>query len=349
MKELSSPEKKTFGDWAYLAIAKHFRKMSKHEAGVLADQDPEELHEMRIGMRRLRSAISDFAPAIDLPKGAGERNIASIARNLGKLRDIDVLQETLKKGYYSDLPKSERKYLDKISQKLAKQRHKAFKEAKGTLKGRKYQKLQKSFQAWLKEPQYQAIASVEVEQVLPDLLLPQISELLLDPAWLVGVKVEGREVVFLKKLDRKQVVETLATQEEKLHKLRKKAKKTRYQMDLFTQFYDHKYQDHLKQVKEIQKVLGDLQDSFVLKAFLNGFCKNKLEKYLPTLEALLEDKRYQKWQEWQECQGYFLNFENRKDWRLVICSDKVSRRNPIPKVVISQELDTLVEVDGEVQ
>ncbi len=324
MKELSSPEKKTFGDWAYLAIAKHFRKMSKHEAGVLADKDPEELHEMRIGMRRLRSAVSGFAPAIDLPKGAGERNIASIARNLGKLRDIDVLQETLQKGYYSDLPKSEKKYLDKIFQKLAKQRHKALKEAKGTLQGSKYQKLQKSFQNWLKEPQYQAIASVEVEQILPDLLLPQISELLLDPAWLVGVRVEGGEVVFPEKLDRRQVREILATQEEKLHKLRKKAKKTRYQMDLFTQFYDDKYQDHLKQVKEVQKVLGDLQDSFVLKAFLNGFYDGKPEKKLPTLAALLENKRYQKWQEWQKCQGYFLDFGNRRDWRLVTCIDKAS-------------------------
>ncbi len=55
-------------EWAYIAIAKHSRKILKYEAGVLQDKDPEELHQMRVGMRRLRSAIAGFAVAIDLPK-----------------------------------------------------------------------------------------------------------------------------------------------------------------------------------------------------------------------------------------------------------------------------------------
>ncbi|MEB3224731.1 MAG: CHAD domain-containing protein, partial [Synechococcus sp.] len=43
-----------FGDWAHQAIAKHYQKILSHETGVLADRDPEELHQMRVGMRRLR-------------------------------------------------------------------------------------------------------------------------------------------------------------------------------------------------------------------------------------------------------------------------------------------------------
>ncbi len=315
---MSGQKSKTFGDWAYLAIAKHFRKMSKYEAGVLADKNPEKLHKMRIGMRRLRSAISGFAPAIDLPKAAREKNVAHIARKLGELRDLDVLQKTLQEGYYSELPKAERKHLDKIFKRLAKQRRTTFKEVEATLQGKKYQKLQKSFQDWLQEPQFQAIAALEVKQILPDLLLPQVSQLLLDPAWLVGVKVQGGECIFPEELERKQVEEILATQEEKLHKLRKRGKKTRYQMDLFTQFYGDEYQAYLERVKDMQGVLGEFQDSFVLKNFLNDCCDGKVEKYLPTLTESLQNKRYQKWQEWQKHQGYFLDLGNRNNWRLVI-------------------------------
>lgn len=63
----------TLGDWASLAIKKHLDKIVKHEADVLADKSPEALHQMRVNMRRLRSAITGFAPALDLPKSASEK------------------------------------------------------------------------------------------------------------------------------------------------------------------------------------------------------------------------------------------------------------------------------------
>ncbi len=71
---------KFLGDWASLAIKKHLEKIVKHEADVLKDRDPEDLHQMRVGMRRLRSAITGFAPALELPKPAQEKKIGKIAR-----------------------------------------------------------------------------------------------------------------------------------------------------------------------------------------------------------------------------------------------------------------------------
>ena len=47
--------------------------MLQHEAEALQDQDPEALHQMRIGMRRLRTALTGFAPALELPKAAQEK------------------------------------------------------------------------------------------------------------------------------------------------------------------------------------------------------------------------------------------------------------------------------------
>jgi hypothetical protein len=41
------------GQFAYQVIAQQYHRMGNQEQGVLADQDPEYLHQMRVGSRRL--------------------------------------------------------------------------------------------------------------------------------------------------------------------------------------------------------------------------------------------------------------------------------------------------------
>lgn len=60
MKVRTQSKTNTLGDWSALALDKHFHKVLKHEDDVLKDKDPEALHQMRVGMRRLRSAITGF-------------------------------------------------------------------------------------------------------------------------------------------------------------------------------------------------------------------------------------------------------------------------------------------------
>ncbi len=48
----------TLKELAHEAISKHSRRIFKHEAGVIKDRDPEDLHQMRVGMRRIQSAIA---------------------------------------------------------------------------------------------------------------------------------------------------------------------------------------------------------------------------------------------------------------------------------------------------
>ena len=138
MVKILPDEAKTFGDWAYIAIAKHTRKFKKHQAGVFEDKDAEELHQMRVGMRRLRSAMTGFGLGLDLPELAGEKNVGKVARILGQLRDLDVLLDTLENQYQPDLPLPEQKQLNKVLQKLQKRREKALKLVKETLNGQFY-------------------------------------------------------------------------------------------------------------------------------------------------------------------------------------------------------------------
>lgn len=304
---------KTLGYWAYLAVEKHFQKTLKHEPDVLKDKDPEALHQMRVGMRRLRTAVHGFAPALSLPPTAQEKKIAKVARKLGELRDIDVLQDTLKNQYLPILPPSEQDTLKKVLATLKKQRQKSLELVQTTLNEENYSGLKQGFQTWLTQPSYGEFAEFPIDEILPDLLLPLLSQFLLHPAWLVGVKLEAGAIAAPSELNSEIVVQLLNAHGDSLHSLRKQAKRVRYQMELFTDFYSSPYEEYLKDIKEIQSILGQIQDSFVLAEFLKETLNSDCMVELPTLAAKFTDARYQAWQEWRSLQQQYLNPQTRHD------------------------------------
>lgn len=307
----------TLGDWAVLAINKHLEKVLKHEDSVLKDKSPEDLHQMRVGMRRLRSAITGFAPAIVLPKSAQEKKIGKIAHTLGSLRDLDVLREALENQYKPTLPSEEQKSLETALEHLSKQRRQVLAQVKDTLRSDRYQSLKQSLKKWLKQPKYTEIAQVPIQEVLPDLLLPEVSKLLLHPGWLVGTKIEEAGVDVIRELQ-PEIVEQQLAQGDVLHSLRKETKRIRYQMEVFSDFYGSTYEAYLEDMKTIQALLGEMQDGVVLNEFLNQAMDSKTKSGVPTLKEQLAQKSYQAWQQWQTLQQRYLNLEIRKGFHSAI-------------------------------
>jgi CHAD domain-containing protein len=314
----------TLGEWAHIAIAKHSRKIFKYETAVLEDRDPENLHQMRVGIRRLRSAIVGFNLAVDLPPAASEKNIGKIGKKLGKLRDLDVLLLALTNDYQSLLPKAEQKELDKGIKSLQKQRKRALKKVHSILDDEIYFAVKQALEQWLKNPQYHLIADIAIEQILPDLLLPHVSQLLLHPGWLVGIKIQQGAIALPQQLDRESIRQLLEKHEETIHDLRKQAKRSRYNLELFTQFYGDKYQYFLGQIEQIQEILGQIQDCHVLKEVLEKALKSKISEQLPTLANLLTETRWEKWQEFSVLQKQFLDRQIQQEFRLTInCLDNI--------------------------
>ncbi|CBN55416.1 MULTISPECIES: CHAD domain-containing protein [Kamptonema] len=315
MKAQASSKLKTLGAAASQAIEKYFEKIIAHEAEVLADRDPEELHQMRVGMRRLRSAVTGFAPVIDLPKEANEKRIGKISRVLGELRDLDVMLESLQKRYYPILPSKEQEILDKSLLHLLKDRHRALKKVRAILENKHYQLFKKSLRDWLEEPRYHGIAQLPIEDILPDLLLPQVSEMFLHPGWLIGVTEEEGEIIIHEDMTSEILEQKLTEGGEILHDLRKQAKRVRYLMSLFTEFYGETYEAYLGDVKAIQEYLGDIQDSEVLGEFLADIFDFDIQKQLPTLAEIMAKSRFESWQKWQLLQRRYLTPEIRQNFR----------------------------------
>ena len=307
----------TLKEWSYIAIAKHTRKILKYESRVLQDKDPEDLHQMRVEMRRLRSAIAGLAVALDLPQSVNQKDLAKIGRSLGKLRDLDVLLATLTNDY-RPLPEKEQKSLNKTILKLGKQRQNELKQVQKTLNSRLYFHLKQGLKNWLDKPKYQKIGERSIYPLLPDLLLPQISQLLLHPGWLVGVEIQDGRVQFPETLNQEAIEQLLTRDDVVLHNLRKSAKKNRYNLELFSKFYGDSYHHYLNLVEQIQEVLGQIQDAHVLRKVLEKVLKSEVVDLMPEIANLLLKNRYHKWLEWQILQKQFLEDRTRRELRQVI-------------------------------
>jgi CHAD domain-containing protein len=313
---------RTFGDWGKSAIEQHYQKIIDREPKVLKNKDPEHLHQMRVGMRRLRSAVAGFDLALDLPPTIQEKAIGKIAKVLGKLRDLDVLQETLVEKYLDLLPKSEAEILTEAIEILEKQRQKSFKQVKKVLTSDRYSNFKQDIQTWLEEPQYQTIAAISIDKILPDLLLPEISSLLMHSGWLLGANFPEGEIEISTNLDSETVENILIDRSILLHDLRKEAKKARYNLALFEDLYGDSYQLFLDKIKLTQEILGDIQDSFVLIQFMEANLETKQYKELVTFNNILQSNRYDKWQAFREIQGWFWQPQHRKDFKNLILYPK---------------------------
>lgn len=315
-------ETKTLGDAAQFAINQHYHKILKHEAQVLKNKVPEDLHQMRVGMRRLRTAIAGFSQAIILPKSVDEKKVGEVAKTLGELRDLDVLKEVLTTVYLPELPNSEQKKLDKLLKLVERQRKKATQAAKKILDDDIYKTLKEELANWLKKPIYTSIAYFPIDYILPDLLSPQISFFLLHPAWIIGSELHKKENIINFDLPVKSLEELSHSEEITLHSLRKEAKRTRYLMELVTDFYGENYQQMLEKIKDIQTVLGEIQDSFVLRQLLTEVYGRDLQIVLPIMAQQIRENRLKNGLQWEELRQFFLSNENRTQLRLSISSPK---------------------------
>jgi CHAD domain-containing protein len=71
-------------------------QIEANAGGVLASSDPEFLHQLRVGLRRLRSALRAFRDALPAkPAKRLARSLRKLSPKLGRARDWDVLVERL--------------------------------------------------------------------------------------------------------------------------------------------------------------------------------------------------------------------------------------------------------------
>jgi CHAD domain-containing protein len=253
-----------------------------------------------------------------------EKKVGKIATVLGNLRDLDVLGETLSTVYLPELSENEQKKLEKLFINIQKKRKVIAKVTQEILHKNIYQSFKKDLDDWLEKPVYTAIAALPIGHILPDLLSPQISAFLSHPGWVVGSNLHQTENIIDFNVPAKRL-EDLSHQEEMiLHSLRKETKRTRYLMELLITFYEENYQEMLKKIKQMQEVLGEIQDGFVLRQVLGQVYGHDLPKILPIMTQKIQEHRLQNGLEWETLRQFFLFPANRIQLRLSIQSPRLT-------------------------
>lgn len=286
----------TLGQFAQQIIQQEYRNLIKQEKPVLADKDPEHLHQMRVSSRRLYTALQVFDGAIALPKTASAKRVRVLTRVLGKLRDLDVQIQALQEDYLTQLDGDEQKKLSSTIEQLKQQRRKAFAGTHDVLTQSRYQDLKAAFATWLTNPCFTLLASLPLKTILPDLLSPLLSESLLHPGWLISAQDTTEENVAV------------------LHDLRKSCKHARYQAEFFVPFYGDAFKSWIKDLKGLQDNLGGLQDIEVLKHLLQKHLPSGGKgaiAHVPQLDQAIQIKQQTLLANWDEARQPYLDADFR--------------------------------------
>ncbi|MEL6778240.1 MAG: CHAD domain-containing protein [Cyanobacteria bacterium J06597_16] len=330
--------KALLGGYAYHIIRQQSKQISKLRSQVLADTDIEDLHEMRISSRRLRSALGIFSDVVEISspneksgKKSGKKKAAKKGNNnnnlikglkdltqtLGTVRDLDVMkqwfEDTIQAHQQAEVPpfsKAEKKEIKTLLKRLKKQRKKQFSQLEEALKGNTHKKLVRQFKQWVKQPTFSATAQQPADSAAAQKIIAPITHLLAHPGWQMATRKTTRQgqvhYTPLAKITLPQLNRHLKKEGESLHELRKQIKRVRYQTEFFRGIYGITYAAQIREFRTMQKILGQLQDQIVISQFLTEEIGENWAEKLPTIDADFQQSRLAVWQQWQPYQQKYL-------------------------------------------
>ena len=241
-------------DIAVKHIYSHLLKAIKdNEQGTIADTDSEFLHDFRVAVRRTRSGISQLKGLIpDSTNAYFSEFFSWLGQVTGNTRDLDVYLLDFD-TYKHSLPDSMQADIDPLYEFLLLKQKAAQKELAQHLRSAHYLTKISEWEQFLKE---QAPTTV----ITPNAKL-SIQEL-----------ANQRILKSYKKVLRSGNEITEHSPSEALHDLRKLCKKLRYLLEFFQSLYPEEHiKAFIKNLKELQEVLGNFQDYAVQEHALKVF------------------------------------------------------------------------------
>ena len=238
---------------AFAAIARTCsEQIRSNEGAVLAGVDPEGVHQMRVGIRRLRAAVQTFREHL-APEAYAflKEELSWMQTELGPARDWDVfLVETLPSV---EKRLDEERTFEALRVAAERARRMAYERAHGFLADPRYARLLLRLNLGLEEGSL--FAHVAGAPIGP--MTRSVGDF-------AAEVLSGRD----KKL-RKRGRNHARLSTDQLHKVRIEAKKVRYGVEFFRRLYPAKtVKPYVKSVAAIQDALGSLNDAAVTRHLL---------------------------------------------------------------------------------
>ncbi|MCZ2112107.1 MAG: CHAD domain-containing protein [Dehalococcoidia bacterium] len=231
----------TAGKVGYAILRKQFATFLANEPGTRLGEDIEALHDMRVATRRMRAAMSAFAPYLPPRMAFYRQELGWLAAALGEVRDLDVQLERMDE-WRSGFSESQATVLDSVEALLHLRRNRARARMLTALNSRHYDHFVERFAAFLGRgiPRTFAPGSLPILGVAPGLVEKRYRR----------VRKLGDAI-------------NPGSPPEHYHALRIDAKKLRYAIEFVGPIYGKPATDFSARVTAMQDVLGLHQDAYV--------------------------------------------------------------------------------------
>jgi inorganic triphosphatase YgiF len=216
-----------------------------NEHGVMHGTDPENVHQMRVGLRRLRSALGLFEEVIECP-AVIQNDLKWVASQLGAARDWEVLAGSTLDHLQGALPSQVN--VDALRTEALVRARTNREQAANAVNSPRHTRFQLQFAEWVSGQQWRE-AMPASGTALDDLSLKKFSRKVLK-------RSENRLL--------KRGQHLKGNDPELRHRTRIAAKKARYAMEFFGSLYPKRaVKDYVLRLSNLQEELGWLNDASV--------------------------------------------------------------------------------------
>jgi CHAD domain-containing protein len=218
------------------------RTVDRNRTGTALDLDPEFLHELRVAVRRTRSVLAQGRRVLpDEVRDRYREAFRWLGNETGPARDLDVYVMEWD-TYVEPLSGRSVAALEDVLAQIEVRRQAAHAELATTLGSDAYRSLMDGWEAWLVQP---ASPTEAGEAPLGPMVAKRIA------------KAQRRLLEHGRAIDEE-------SEPERLHDLRKDAKKLRYLIECFGSLFDTKpRKTFVRRLKDLQDNLGEHQDAEV--------------------------------------------------------------------------------------
>ena len=275
-------------------MQQHLDYLEHWEAKAHSWEDIEGVHQVRVGLRRMRSAMRLFRPAIPVEVGGPWANeMRELAQMLGPARDMDVFISEGLTAISGHLPLPGEAAL---RQRAEEKRADAYIMVRQMLDSERYADFKRQFANWLETEAWQQHTSDN---------LASLSE---KHVRRLGKKVDSfarkrLDKQFQRVLQQGSAVDSQSA--EQLHDLRIECKKLRYAAEFFTPLFSGMDQ-FINDLKGLQDLLGVINDAEVtrglIEQLLEGHTDRDLERYADGVIG------------WRCCERYQLQLQFNEHW-----------------------------------
>ena len=277
-RERPLPHRDRAAELAHQCLREQFEEMVAEEPKAWEGLDPEGVHKMRVAIRRVRVAFRSFKDVLPArPVLAYDREFRRAAAMLGEVRDLDVHRDNLER-YAADIPPEDVAHLAGYRRHLAERQRRARRGLVAYLASRRHERLKDRFARFLERgpPRRAKDAgdSATIGETARRLVRKRYGRVLAD----------GRATV-------------PGGSDESYHALRIQCRRLRYLLEFFRATYGEALRPAIEALKELQDVLGELQDACVAAAQLQEYAervpaRSRQRAQLPVLEQLVGIQRH---------------------------------------------------------